>query len=391
MDTDACDQIDGALQGGTPGAAVDQLAARLTEQGDFRGLLDALLLRARLDLGLPLVRPGSLADLPEPSRTHYEDRYVAAIRQVGGLILQTGEVGAAWAYFRAIGEKDQVQAAIEQFEPVEDDSERLNEMIDVALGQGVHPAKGFDLILDHHGTCSALTAFESLPPDESVRRHAATRLVRRLHADLLINLAADLNRRGGPTPPPDAPMRDWLEGRPWLFDDDCYHLDVSHLAMIVRLSPLVAEPEAIRLAVALTDYGRRLSPRLGNDGEPPFDDFYPDHATYLQALLGEKTDAAVDYFRAKLSPPDPANCEAPIRAQTLVRLLDRLGRTAAAFDVAADHLAHLPDGAYGEPSLSRLGHQLGRLDRLAEIARAAADPVRYAAIRLEQKTNRATD
>jgi len=204
MDTNACDQIDGALQGGTPGAAVDQLAARLTEQGDFRGLLDALLLRARLDLGLPLVRPGSLTDLPEPSRTHYEDRYVAAIRQVGGLILQTGEVGAAWAYFRAIGEKDQVHAAIEQFEPVEDDSERLNEMIDVALGQGVHPTKGFDLILDHHGTCSALTAFESLPPDESVRRHAATRLVRRLHADLLINLTADLNRRGGPTPPPDA-------------------------------------------------------------------------------------------------------------------------------------------------------------------------------------------
>ncbi len=182
------------------GEAVDRWPHAWPMQGDFRGLLDALLLRARLDLGLPLVRPGSLGDLPEPTRTRYEDRYVAAIRRGGRLILDAGEVGAAWAYFRAIGEKEPIVAAIDRFEPTEDDSERLGEVIDVAFGQGVHPARGFDLILDHHGTCSALTAFESLPPDEAIRRHAATRLARRLHADLLVNLGADLPRRGETAP-----------------------------------------------------------------------------------------------------------------------------------------------------------------------------------------------
>ncbi len=385
MDNPAFDQLDQSLTSAKPAEALDQLADSLAGRGDFRGALEAMLLRARLDLGLPLVQPGSLADLPEPARTRYEDRYVEAIRKVGGLILATGEIAAAWGYFRAIGEKEPVVAAIGRFQPGEDDLERVGEVIDVALGQGVHPRRGFDLILDHHGTCSALTAFDSLPPDEPTRRHAADRLTRRIHADLLINLKAELTRRGQPTPPPEAPVSRWIEGRDWLFSDDSYHLDISHLAMVVRLSTLLTDPAAIRLALGLTDYGRKLSDRLQADGEPPFDDFHADHATYLKATLGEDVDAAIRHFESKLTPPDPSNCEAPIKAQTLVRLLDRLGRTEQAFEIAAHHLGHLPDGALGEPTLFQLGQTLGQMDRLAEIAQATDDPVRYAAIRLEQK------
>ncbi len=384
MDNPEFEQLDESLRSAKPSEALDHLAGALADRGDFRGALEAMLLRARLDLGLPLVQPGSLADLPEPARTRYEDRYVEAIRKVGGLILATGEIAAAWGYFRAIGEKEPVVAAIDQFQPGEDDLERVGEVIDVALGQGVHPRRGFDLILDHHGTCSALTAFDSLPPDEGTRRYAADRLTRQLHSDLLINLKAELTRRGQPTPSPEAPVSQWLEGRDWLFADDSYHLDISHLAMVVRLSTLLTDPATIRLAVGLTDYGRKLSDRLQADGEPPFDDFYADHATYLKATLGEDIDGAIRHFESKLTPPDPSNCEAPIKAQTLVRLLDRLGRTEQAFEVAAHYLGHLPDGALGEPTLFHLGQTLGQMDRLAEIARATGDPVRYAAIRLEQ-------
>ena len=85
------------------------------------------------------------------------------------------------------------------------------------------------------------------------------------------------------------------------------------------------------------------------------------------------------------SPPgDPFDREAPVRAQTLVRLLDRLGRTGAAFDLAAEHLASVPDGALGEPTLTGLGLRLGRVDRLAALARDGADPVRFAALLLER-------
>jgi len=385
MDNPAFDQIDQSLTARDPGEALDRLADALADRGDFRGTLDAMLLRARVDLGLPLVRPGALTDLPEPTRTNYEDRYVEAIREVGGLILGAGEIAAAWNYFRAIGEKELVVAAIDQFTTTGIDDDRLGEVIEVALGQGVHPLRGFDLILDHHGTCSALTAFDSLPPDEPIRRQAATRLARRLHRDLLANLEAELTRRGEPIPSPEAPIQDWLEGRDWLFGDNSYHLDVSHLAMVVRLSPLLTDSEALRLAIGLTDYGRKLSDRLQAEGEPPFDDFHADHGIYLRALLGESADAAIKHFQSKLTPPDPSDREAPIKAQTLVRLLDRLGRTEDAFELAAHHLGHLPDGALGEPTLFHLGQTLGHLDRLATIARATGDPVRYAAIRLEQK------
>ena len=385
MNPQAFDQLDQALGSEPPEVVLDALAARMADQGEFRGVLDALLLRARLDLGLPLANPGALGDLPEPARTEYEDRYVAALRTVGNQILATGAIAAAWAYFRAIGEKEPVVAALDRFVPTEDDPDHLNEAIDVALGHGVHPVRGFDLILDHHGTCAALTAFESLPPDESTRRHAVTRLAARLHNDLQINLQAELERRGEPSLPAAASLASWLPGRDNLFADDAYHLDVSHLAMVVRLSPFLTDPTALRQAVGLTEYGRRLSPRLQTDGEPPFDDFYADHGLYLRALLGEAPHDAIDHFQSRLTPPDPFDRSGPIKAQALVRLLHRLGRTGEAFEVAADHLAQIPDGALGEPTLFQLGQTLGLTDRLAILARAADDPVRYAALRLEQR------
>lgn len=385
MEPAAFDRLDRGLRSDDPGAALDGLADELAGRGQFRGMLDALLLRARLDLGLPLARPGALDDLPEPMRSRYEDRSVAAIRRVGTLILEAGEVAAAWSYFRAIGEPGPVAEAIDRFDPGEgeDADGRLDEVIDVALGQGAHPRRGFDLVLDHHGTCSALTAFDSLPADPAVRRHAAARLARRLHADLLANLRAEFGRRGEPIPPVDAPIGAWLDGRPGLFEDDGYHLDVSHLAMVVRLAPLADDPGAIGLAAELAEYGRRLSPRLQAEGEPPFDEFYADHAAYLQGLLGEDADAAVELFRSRLGPPDPADREAPLRAQALVRLLDRLGRIEEAFAVAVDHLGRVPEGALGEPGLESLGRKLGRLDRLADLARLNDEPAHYAALVLE--------
>jgi len=65
--------LDKVLETNQPGEAIDHLATLLAERGEFRALLDARLLKARLDLGLPLVQTGSLAEIPEPARTQYED------------------------------------------------------------------------------------------------------------------------------------------------------------------------------------------------------------------------------------------------------------------------------------------------------------------------------
>ena len=83
-----------------PVAAIDRLIASLEARDEARPLLDALLLKARHELGLPFVQDGSLADIPEPIRSKYEDRYVEAIRHVGGKLLRRGDIAAAWPYFR---------------------------------------------------------------------------------------------------------------------------------------------------------------------------------------------------------------------------------------------------------------------------------------------------
>lgn len=377
------ESLDKTLETASPAEAIDHLATMLADRGEFRALLDARLLKARLDLDLPLVQVGSLADIPEPARTQYEERYVEAIREVGKLLLDAGEIGAAWAYFRAIAEKEPVAAAIEVYQPLEND-ERIGQVVEVAFNQGVHPRKGFALILEHYGTCSAITAFEALPPDEATRVVCADRLVRRLHGDLTLNLRGEIARRGQPLPPDGTSIGDLIAGREWLFVDEAYHLDVSHLASTVRLSPLLTDPETIALAVGLTDYGQNLSERHRYEGDPPFEDHYGDHAVYLRALLGQNVEEAIAHFQSKLPAPDPDGRDEAIAAQVLVRLLVRIGRTEDAIEIAAEHLAQLPDSALACPGVAQLCQSLGRLDRLAEIARGRGDLVNYTAARLSK-------
>ena len=384
-DAPAFDDLDRTLQGDGPGAALDRLIALLEENGDARALLDALLLKARHELGLPLIHSGGVSEIPEPTRSQFEERYVEAIRTVGARLLAAGEIAAAWPYFRALGEKEAVAEAIEGFEADEAD-DRLGAVIEVAFNEGAHPRRGFDLILEHYGICSAISAFEHLPPDESLRKACAGRLVRDLHAQLSANLRAEVARRGQPSPAASATIPDLLAGRDWLFDDDAYHIDVSHLAAVVRIAPSLEDPDELAKAVELTAYGRRLSDRLRYEGEPPFDRLYEDHAVYLGGLLGRDLDAAIDHFRAKLTPPGPdglADLAETLAAQVLVRMLVRSGRTGEALDLAAEHLAGLPESTLICPGVAQLCQAAGRPDRLARIARDRGDLVHYAAAILQ--------
>ena len=374
--------LDDALDASGPGAALDLLIGRLAERSEFRSLLDALLLKARHELGLPLLHVKSLGDLPEPARTHYEERYVEAIRSVGSKLLARGELAGAWTYFRVLGETAPVTDAIEAYEPGEDDAE-LGSIVEVAFNHGAHPRKGFELILKHYGTCSAITAFEHLPTDEAIRTACAEALVRQLHEQLVANLRAEIAQRGQPMPPEGTPVAGLLAGRDWLLADEAYHIDVSHLMATVRVAPLLADPDAIARAVELTDYGRNLSERHRYEGEPPFERVYEDHGLFLRALLGKGVDEAIAHFRAKVPARDPDGREAAIEAQVLVNLLVRLGRIEAAIDLAAEHVADFPETSLVCPGVAQLCQRAGRPDRLAEIARARGDLVNYAAARLQ--------
>jgi len=384
------DALDSALQTSGPAAALDVLAGQLDARGDYRGLLDALLLKARHDLGLPLVLAGGFEGLPEAARTAYEERYVESIRHVGNKFLAAGDLAGAWPYFRAIGEPDPVARAIEAFEPADDDP-RVGQVVEVAFNQGAHPRKGFALILKHYGTCSAISSFEHLPRDEATRTACADGLVRQLHEHLVANLRAEIAQRGQPLPAEGTPIPALIAGRDWLFADDSYHVDVSHLSSTVRLSPLLADPATVALAAELTDYGRNLSGRHKYEGDPPFQNVYEDHALYLNALIGRDVDAAVAHFRAKTTPPTHEDADDngepmtpdPTAAQVLVGLLVRLGRLDDALDVAAEHLAGIPEASLFCPGVSQLCQRAGQPSRLVRIAREQGDLVQYAAAILQ--------
>jgi hypothetical protein len=371
-----------------PDAGIDLLIKQLIEAKNYRGMLDALLLKARRDLKLPLVSSGSMAEIVEPLRTQYEDRYIEAIRAVGSKYLEAGEIGNAWAYFRVIGEPGPVAKAINEYVPGEDD-ERLGGIIEVALHHGAAPVKGFEMILEHYGTCSAITAFEQLPAqDESIRERCAGMLIGRLHRDLAANLRLEIANRGQPLSAGPVGIDELVRGRDWLFSDESYHIDISHLASVVRMSLLAKDAAAIRQAFELTEYGRRLSPRLQFDGPPPFEKIFDDHGAFLGALIGLDVGGAIERFEAKLM-LDPEDGEGTlVAAQTLVNLLARLGRFEQAIEVAAKHFAGVPDGALFCPSLAQLCQRAGQPARLAEIAKTHGDPLNFATAILQIEADR---
>jgi hypothetical protein len=380
------DSLERALDSGGPAAAIESLIAQLIASGEYRALLDALLLQARHELGLPLFLSCALGEIPDPPRSQYEERYVAAIRLVGSKFLEAGDIPTAWAYYRAIGENEAVEAAIEAYHPAEND-ERLGAIIEVAFNHGVCPRRGFDLILQQYGTCPAISAFEQLPLDAVIRTDCAIRLIRHLHRELSANLRAEISSRGQAAPAEGSRIADVVQAHPWLFADESYHIDISHLASVVRMSTLVLDPEALTLAADLAEYGGRLSPRLQFEGPPPFQQIFADHAVYLRALLGQDIDHAIEHFEAKVAAGAEADPDDTMPAQALVNLLARLGRPGAAIDVAAAHLVDMPESALSCPSVAQLCQRAGDLDRLARIARDHDDLVNFTAARI-QSTSR---
>lgn len=388
QDADAFNVLDLTLENSGPAAALEALVTNLADRGELRSLLDALLLKARYELGLPLVQSGSLGELPEPTRSKYEERYVEAIRTVGGKFLATGDIAGAWPYFRAIGETEPVARAIDAYQPDEGD-ETLNQVVEVAFNHGANPRKGFELILEHYGTCSAISAFEHLPQDEATRAACADRLVRQMHEHLSANVRGEIAQRGQPLPPDGTTLRDALEGCDWLFADDAYHIDISHLAATVRLSPLLTDPETIALAADLCEYGKRLSPRHQYEGEPPFEQTYADHGIYLNALLGRDLDLAIAHFRTKMDAPEADPRDALLAAQVLVSLLVRVGRLDEAIEVAAARLADVPESTLMCPGVAQLCQRAGQPDRLARIARDHGNLVIYTAALLQARSPQA--
>jgi len=310
--------------------------------------------------------------LPEPARTQYELGVRAAAREAGTLILADGDIARAWPYFRAIGERERIAAAIENSQPGED----IEALIDIALGERVHPPKGLELVIAQHGICRAITYFEQFPELEQ-RDECLILLVRTLHSELVANLKNAIEQREGQAPAGNC-ISELISGRDWLFGEFDAYVDTSHVINVVRFALDLQDEEAIRLALELCDYGAHLSAQFKMRGQPPFQNIYTDHAIYLHALLGEDLEHAIEHLREKIvAQDDPMS--AIQSAQVLVGLLVRRERYQEAMQISIEHLSGVAPNQLAGPTLFQLCQLAGDSERLKELARERGDLLSFAA------------
>jgi hypothetical protein len=364
--------VEQALRSGGSEAGFDFLARRFREEKDYPRLFEARLMKKRHELGLPLIQIDQLEDLPNDVRCTYEEGFIQAAREVGNLFLADGNIQRAWPYFRAIGETAPIAAAIEQIES----QEEIAPIIEIAFHEGVHPRKGFELILSNYGICRAITSFHQYPGRKG-RDDCLRLLIRRVHGDLVENLKRTISQNERQAPETRS-IPELIAGRDWLFEGNSYYLDTSHVVSVIQFSLELNDRETLALGLELTEYGNHLSSLFQYRGDPPFQNVYLDHGIYLRALLGEGVEEAIRHFRNKLTEGDPsATGSEP--AQVLVRLLARLERYAEAIEVSLEHLHQLDPTQLACPSILQLCQLAGDYTQLMKLAREQGDLLSFAA------------
>jgi hypothetical protein len=176
-----------------------------------------------------------------------------------------------------------------------------------------------------------------------------------------------------------------IAGRDWLFAEFSYHIDATHLASVVRFGRIVEDAEVLKLALDLTEYGRRLHENFHFRGDEPFLDIYPSHRLFFAAQLGQHVDEAVEYFRQRAEAAKVEEVGA-MPVEVYVVLLARLGR----YREAADALARLVPPSIGTqgfaPTLFELCQQAGDYSTMLQRCRERDDPVGFAAAAIRSAT-----
>lgn len=351
---------------------LDALEATLLEQKDYHRLFDAILMRARIRLKLPVTRPASFSEVPEDCEGEFRSAYMAAARRVGQHFLEEKKLADAYAYFRTIGEPEPVRKALEEIPiPTEPDA-AFDEILNLALYEGAHVVRGLEFLLKTHGTCNTITAMSQCMPQmaQDERRQAAAMMTRHLYTDLRYSLARDVTARGHEVTESSS-IAELLKLVPDICEGGNYHIDVSHLHATVGFARHLkhGDPE-LGLAVELAEYGKHLSPQLQYPADVPFDEYYTASLHFLKAIADRDVDAGFNYFVERLN-NEPDSADERLIAFVLVDLGQRIGRLQQALEIGGHHLSRLEDPSGF--SFSTCCVQSGRTDLLEQNARRNDD------------------
>jgi hypothetical protein len=382
-----------------PQAMLDALADSLRDRHRWHALFDLRLLQARMALGLPPT--GDVGTLDEATRDKLDQASLAACREVGFPLLDEGHVAAGWMYLRAAAEPAEVSrrlAALARTLPEDDEAATalLQEIVHVALWEGVDPALGIRLVIDSQGTCNSITAYEQVVARLPAARQqaAAAVLVDHLHHEVFTALAADLERRGLAsadriaTAPSIVAL---LEAAGGLRDDPSFHVDVSHLQSVLRFARTCTERPVLEKAWDLAVYACRLPEEVTYPGDPPFEHVGEASRLFFAALLGRDIEEALAFFH-RAAAPEHVQQGDTLPADTLTYLMWRLDRPAEAVHVA---LARPSDSGMPSmfqaagmlPSLVELAIKGDALDALRDACRKRGDEITFAASYLTQVTS----
>lgn len=376
------DRLVESFKTGGVDSTLESLETYFTAEKKFHELFEILKMKVRRNLGLPIVYDENSVDLDEAVRNQLEDGLLEACKEAGTGLLREGKIREGWMYLRPVGDRAYVEDLIRDI-PVGDNN--LDELIEVCVSEGVSPGYGFSLVLEHYGTCNSITAFETqiaqLPkPDQET---AAEQLVSHLHAELVKNLKDVVAQQEG-SAPAESSIKALVEDRDWLFGELTYHIDTTHLASVVRFARVVQTDSCLRLALDLTEYGRRLHSQFQYPGEEPFADVYPSSALYFQALTGENVDTAIEYFKEKAEATD-AYHQGTAAIEVYIDLLARCDRFEEAIDSS---IRLLPTGTRTvgiAPSLYELSKKVGDFSRMMEVCRQNEDVLGFASALMQNQ------
>ncbi len=374
-DASALDAVDRALQTGGIQAVLEQLERQLRAEHKYHELFEVLKMRARFEAGLPLLYSEAPEAIPAAQRQRLEDGLLAACREVGTLLLQSGAVRQGWLYFRPVGDTAAVREILQKVAVTD---ANVDELVEVLLHEGVDTERGFRIVLEKYGTCSAITSYDTIVAQRSKkeRQQAAALLVEQLYRELREALQHDIQRQQGVIPREET-IADLVADRDWLFGEFAYHVDTTHLASVMRCARVLDERRYVELARDMTEYGRRLSPQFQYRSEEPFADTYPAHALWFDALLGRRVEEALAYFRRKAEELS-VDQHGPLPRETWIDLLVRVGRPAEALEEA---LRLLPDSGPSigvAPSVWELGQMAGDFGPIMDYYRRSGNLLGYA-------------
>ena len=372
-------------------AMLETLAASLRERHRWHSLFDLRLLQARVALGLPPT--GDVGLLDEATRDRLDQASLAACREVGWPLLDEGHVAAGWMYLRAAAEPADVSlrlATLASALPEDDEAAaaRLQEIVHVALWEGVDPALGIRLVIESQGTCNSITAYEQAVVRLPAARQetAATVLVDHLYQEVFTALAADLERRGLASADQIAAAQSivaLLEAAGGLKNDPSFHVDVSHLQSVLRFARVCSERAVLEKAWELAVYACRLPEEVTYPGEPPFENVGEASRLFYAALLGRDAEEALAFFR-RAAAPDQVQPGDTLPADTHTYLLWKLDRPAEAVQAAVarpsdSSMPSMFQAAGMLPSLVELAITGDAVDALRDACRERGDEITFAA------------